>query len=50
MHGGISQMSKKYKVEMIVEDEKHDAGMIKAYILFSLRMLFVKDIKIEEIK
>ncbi len=35
---------------MIVEDDKHDAGMIEAYIRFSLKMLFVKDIKIEEIK
>jgi hypothetical protein len=43
-------MSKKYKVEMIVEDDKHDAGMIRAYILFSCRMLFPIEIKVEEIK
>lgn len=43
-------MSKKYKIEMIVEDDKHDAGMIKAYILYSIRMLFPKEIKVEEIK
>lgn len=40
----------KYKVEFIIENDKHDKEMIKAYMIYSLRMLFLKDIKIEEIK
>jgi hypothetical protein len=40
----------KYKVEFIIENDKHDKGMIEAYMIYSLRMLFLKDIKIEEIK